>query len=169
MAGVLRELAYQARSVRVPATFEATHHGPELRLPAFFVEVAVLGSAEPSPEEVGAVAQAIRSASLEPGDRVALAVGGGHYAPRFTDLVLRRHWAFGHILSRYALEEIDAATARAAMDFTPGSEGMVLARARDRSHPALAGLGPILGETAAPPRDGRDPSATSTIPRTSGT
>jgi len=170
MAAVLRALYERGRSLGVPATFEATHHGPELELPAFFAEVAVKGTEPPPTDEIGALADALAAAVPEPGDRVALAAGGGHYAPRFTDLVRTRRWAFGHILSRYAIEEIDRPTALAAYAGTPGAQGWLPARALDRHHPALEGVGPVLVETDAPTRsEGVGASVTSTSPRTSGT
>src|SRR5579864_7726787 len=38
MTGALRELAIRGAEEQLAATFEATHHGPELGVPAFFVE-----------------------------------------------------------------------------------------------------------------------------------
>jgi D-aminoacyl-tRNA deacylase len=169
MAAVLRALDERGNALGVPATLEATHHGPEVGLPAFFVEVSVDGDTPPTDDEIRAVSEAILAAAPEPEDRIALAVGGGHYAPRFTDLVKARRWAFGHILSRYALEDLDGPTARAALDGTPGAEGLLFARALDRTHPALGGLGPVLAETDAPRRAERERTPTSRIPRTSGT
>ena len=169
MAATLRELAEEARALGLPATFEATHHGPELGLPAFFVEVALPEGTEPSDAEVSLLARAIRAAAPDPRDRVALAVGGGHYAPRFTDLARDRRWAFGHILCRHAFADLDAATARAASQATPQAEGVLYARAQDRDLPAFAGLGPALRDTEAPRRDDRPARPTSRSPPTSGT
>ncbi|MGP8077971.1 MAG: D-aminoacyl-tRNA deacylase [Thermoplasmata archaeon] len=156
MAAALRRLAEAGGSVGLPATFESTHHGPELGLPAFFMEIGYGTDPAPPPEAVGVLAATIRSLEVVPGDRIAMAVGGGHYAPHFTDLVLRRRWAFGHIVSRHSLQDLDRATAEAAYRETPGAEGLVFARAADADHPALGGLGPRLRETAAPARGGND-------------
>lgn len=153
MTAVLRAAGEAGRALGVPATFEATHHGPEVGLPAFFAEVSVAPGRPPTEAEVEVLAEAIASAAPDPLDRIALALGGGHYAPRFTDLVRSRRWAFGHILSRYALEELDEATARAAWEGTPGSAGVVYARAQDRGHPALDGVGPELRDTDAARRE----------------
>jgi D-aminoacyl-tRNA deacylase len=150
MADGLRRLAEGGRSIGLPATFEATHHGPALGLPSFFVEIG-FGAAARAPEPaVRLLADVIPRISVDPNDRVALAVGGGHYAPHFTDLALRRRWAFGHILGRYALPSLDRATARAACEGTPGAEGIVFARSEDQSLPALDGLGPRLRDQDAP-------------------
>lgn len=166
MVSVLRGLQERGAAVGLPATYEATHHGPLLGLPAFFVEVAVQGDRAPSASEVAVVASAIEGARPASGERVALAVGGGHYAPRFTDLAMGRRFAFGHILSRHALVDLAPATARQAYEGTLGATGVLYARAQDRGHPALAGLGPELKETDAPRRER---PTTSTSSPTSGT
>lgn len=169
MAGLLRELDQRAPSVGLHATYEATHHGPWLGLPALFAEVAVTDGQAPTDTELGVLAAALREFHPDPADRTALAVGGGHYAPRFTDLARSRHWAFGHIVSRHALTELEPTTAREALEATPSAAGVLFARAQDRDHPAFAGIGAEVRETDAPLR-GRTPStATSTSPRTSGT
>jgi D-tyrosyl-tRNA(Tyr) deacylase len=147
MTSVLRQLAEQGPAVGLPATFEATHHGPELDLPSFFVEIGYGAAPGPPPEGVRILARVISEIEPDASDRIAMGVSGGHYAPHFTDLALRRRWAFGHLISRHALEAIDAPTARQAYAAVPGAEGIVFARAQDADHPAFAGL-------AAPIRDG---------------
>jgi D-aminoacyl-tRNA deacylase len=154
MASALRGLSEGAAALGTTATFEATHHGPELGVAATFVEIAVVGEQRPTDEEVAVLERVLRSVEPEPSDRVALGVGGGHYAPRFTDLTRSRQWAFGHLLSRHALGELDPATARSALAATPDAEGIVFARAQDRGHPAFRDLGPELKESLAPPRGG---------------
>lgn len=169
MAALLRELDEGAATVGLRATYEATHHGPELRTPALFVEVAVPGGSAPTEGEIAALDRAIRSFRPDPRDRVAVAVGGGHYAPRFGDLCRARRWAFGHIISRHALLDLDPATARAGVDATPGAEGILYARAQDRAHPVFDGLAPELRETDAPRRaPGERPPTSRSLP-TSGT
>ena len=152
MADALRRLHEGRERSGVPGTYEATHHGPELGLPAFFVEVGYGDADGPWPEAVRLLADAIPAIESDPSDRVALAVGGGHYAPHFTDLALKRRWAFGHLLSRHALAELDAATARAAGAAVPSAEGIVFARAEDARLPFWDGLGPRLRDSEAPAR-----------------
>ncbi|MEM0129208.1 MAG: D-aminoacyl-tRNA deacylase [Thermoplasmata archaeon] len=155
MAHVLRRLADPAAALGLPATYEATHHGPELRLPSFFVEIGMPKGGD-LPEGAARVLAGILAEALprDSDDRIALAIGGGHYAPHFTELALMRRWAFGHIVSRHALERLTPASARAAWEASEGREGILFARARDAEHPAVAGLGPRLKEGLAPPRTG---------------
>ncbi|HTT14897.1 MAG TPA: D-aminoacyl-tRNA deacylase [Thermoplasmata archaeon] len=153
MAATLRALAERAGGIGWAATYEATHHGPYLELPAFFVEIGYGTADAPPPAAVDLLAEVIPRIEPTESDRVAVAIGGGHYAPHFTDLTLRRRWAFGHIVSRHALATLTPASARAALDATPGAQGIVFARAEDAHHPSLAGLGPRLRDQEAPRRE----------------
>jgi D-aminoacyl-tRNA deacylase len=169
MAAALRGLSEAGAPLSLPATFEATHHGPELTLPAFFVEIGYGEDPAPPADAVRALARTIPQVTPDLGDRIALAVGGGHYAPHFSDLALRRRWAFGHIVSRHALAELDRATGEALYRATPDAEGIVFARAADADHPALRNLAPRVRESVAPPRPGGTASVTPGGRSTSGT
>jgi D-tyrosyl-tRNA(Tyr) deacylase len=152
MVAALRRLHELADRSGLPATYEATHHGPELGLPAFFVEIGFGEEARPPASAVGVLAEVVPDLAPDETDRVALAVGGGHYAPHFTDLALKRRWAFGHILSRHSVAELNVASARGAWAATPGAEGIVFARAEDARSPVWDGTGPRLREQDAPVR-----------------
>jgi len=152
MVAALRLLDEGRHGLEMSATYEATHHGPEVGLPAFFIEIGSGEDATPDPRAVRLLARVIPEIAATSGDRVALGVGGGHYAPHFSDLALRRHWAFGHIISRHALGEIDRSTALEAFRQSPRAEGVVYSRAQDAAHPALEGIGPRLRDQDASPR-----------------
>lgn len=151
---VLRALAERAPAAGLPVSYEATHHGPELGLPAFFVEIGSGETSDPPPEPVRILAESLTSIVPDPSDRVVLGVGGGHYAPHFTELALHRRWAFGHILSRHALNGLTRATAASAWELTPRAEGVLYARTQDMAHPAWAGLAARLRDGDAPLRSG---------------
>jgi len=169
MVAALRAMDELGPAAGLRATYEATHHGPRLDSPALFVEIG-FGLLPGPPEEAVEILARILP-HLEPSmeDHPALGVGGGHYAPHFTDLALRRRWAFGHILSRHALGVLDAATARSALALTPRAEGAVYARASDASLPVLAGIGPRLRDGNAPVRPGTTAPPTVGARRASGT
>jgi D-tyrosyl-tRNA(Tyr) deacylase len=157
MTQVLRRLADEGKPTGLMTTFESTHHGPELELPAFFVEIGYGTLPEPPQAAVKLLASVLREIRPDAQDRVAFAVGGGHYAPHFTDLALRRRWSFGHIVSRHALQLLDAETARSAYAATRDAEGIVYARAQDATNPALVGLGLRLRDVDAPMRKDETP------------
>jgi D-tyrosyl-tRNA(Tyr) deacylase len=167
MVAALRALAEGAARCGLRTTYEATHHGPYVELPAFFAEIGFGERAAPPEAAVDLLASVLGALEPESGDRIALAVGGGHYAPHFTDLALRRRWSFGHIVSRHALEELEPDSARAAWTGTPGAEGVVFARAEDAAHPSLAGLGGRLRDRDAPRRE--PPGTSGGAPPASGT
>ncbi|MCI4373682.1 MAG: D-aminoacyl-tRNA deacylase [Thermoplasmata archaeon] len=152
MASALRSLAERGAAIGLSATFEATHHGPELQLPAMFVEIGYGTEPGPPPSAVRVLADVIPNLDDASSDRVALAVGGGHYAPHFTDLVLKRQWAFGHIISRHSLATLNPEMARSAFAMSEGAEGWLAARAEDAGHPALAGLPPRYRDSDGPSR-----------------
>jgi D-aminoacyl-tRNA deacylase len=84
--------------------YEATHHGPYLTTPTFFIEI---GSDEKYWDRKDAAAlQASVIEELPEGNDypVAIGIGGGHYAPRFTELALSRKVNFGHMLPNYRTE-----------------------------------------------------------------
>ena len=164
MAGLLRRLQEGSSTAGLPATFEATHHGPLLERPACFAEIGC-GDDGPPAAAVPVLRAALETLDEDPTDRVAVAAGGGHYAPHFTDLALRRRWAFGHIVPRHHLS---AEAVSAAVAATPGQEGVVYARTADAGAPGLREIAPRLRETEAPRRVPLTEGGTSASP-TSGT
>ncbi len=152
MADALRRLQEVAPRLGVPASYEATHHGPELEQPAFFVEIGYGDRPVPPEASVRALAEILGELAEDASDHVALGVGGGHYAPHFSDLARRRHWAFGHMLSRHALATIVAGIPASAYALTPGAEGILVARAHDGDLPEWKGIGPRLRDGSAPAR-----------------
>ncbi len=169
MVATLRALAQEGSEHHLRANYEATHHGPSLDLPSFFVEIGFGEHSRPSPEAIRTLSHVIPRIAAEPGDKVALAVGGGHYAPHFTDLALKRRWAFGHIISRHSLEELDRSMASAAFERSVGAEGILYARAQDANHPAVAGLAARLRDSEAPARPSEGGGSTPDARSTSGT
>jgi D-aminoacyl-tRNA deacylase len=120
MTEVLRGIRREAAGLPYEVTFEATHHGPLLEAPAFFIEA---GSTE---REWGdrAAAEALMRALLSAtpsSSPVAVGVGGGHYVPRLTDVALSRDVAFGHLLAGHALPFLTDAMIDQVVARTPGA------------------------------------------------
>lgn len=95
--------------------YEVTHHGPYVEIPSLFVEV---GSTEKEwvwkkPAEVISFAlldllRQCRNETMVPGEDIVLVgVGGGHYAPRFSDVAFAKCAAFGHMVPSYQLQDDD--------------------------------------------------------------
>jgi D-aminoacyl-tRNA deacylase len=120
MTAALRRLRREASAVPYQVTFEATHHGPYLESPTFYIEQ---GSTEKEWADTEAAAAIARTLiGLQAAEAaVAVGFGGGHYAPRHTDVALARAVAFGHLLPSHALEGLPDAVLGEAIARTPGA------------------------------------------------
>jgi D-aminoacyl-tRNA deacylase len=118
MTAALRRLRTEARGLPYQVTFEATHHGPYLETPTFYIEQ---GSTEREWADLDASQAIARTLlGLEPLDvPVAVGIGGGHYAPRHTDLVMARRIAFGHLIPSLALDGLPDDVFEQAVRCTP--------------------------------------------------
>lgn len=157
MADALRRVSEVGGAIGWRASYEATHHGPALDQPAFFVEIGAVDWRSPPPEAVAAYARLLLELEADPKDALALGLGGGHYAPHFSDLVRTRHWAVGHLLPRYARAECTREVMAAAVAGTPGLSGGLYQRAEDVEEWAPLGAPPRVRETSAPRRDAPGP------------
>lgn len=108
MTSALRDLKKEAdkENLDYMVSFEATHHGPFLSTPTFFIEI---GSCEKDWQDKIAgevIAKTILKtiSSEKKKDRVAIGIGGGHYTPRHTDIALSTDMSFGHIIPSYAID-----------------------------------------------------------------
>lgn len=103
MTSLLRRLKREAAGLDFEVTFEVTHHGPYLTVPTLFIEI---GSSEATWDHIGAadaIARALQSVEVT-SYPVAMGIGGGHYAPRFTEASLGKKVSFGHMLPNYAID-----------------------------------------------------------------
>ena len=105
LKSAIRELiaARDELDLQYEVTLEATHHGPtDLKVPVTFVEI---GSSPTEWQDKGAAeaaARAIMAAATSPiNGRQAIGLGGPHYGPRHTQVVLETDVCIGHILPKY--------------------------------------------------------------------
>ena len=105
MTSALRSLAVNAQGMGFNVSFETTHHGPVLGAPAFYIEIGSYEELWGREDAAEAIAASILSVKDE-GDPKVLGVGGGHYAPRFTDIALGRKVSIGHMAANYALDSL---------------------------------------------------------------
>ncbi|MCL4380796.1 MAG: hypothetical protein M1331_02055 [Candidatus Marsarchaeota archaeon] len=100
----------------IDVVYEATHHGPLLRTPSFFVEFG--GDPESAgneqcirilAESVAEFAESFASGAnaADRDGKVAVGIGGGHYAKKFTELALSGDYAFSHIMPKHSAGELD--------------------------------------------------------------
>ncbi len=120
MTAALRRLRVEAQELPYEVTFEATHHGPYLETPTFYIEQ---GSTEKEWDDLEASKAIARTLlGLRPvDDPTALGLGGGHYVPRHSDLAAARRIAFGHLLPSHSLEALPPERIDDAIAGTPGA------------------------------------------------
>ena len=126
----------QVTTLNYQVCFEVTHHGPYLEIPTLFAEVGSTEHEWNKPEPAKIIAQS----SLELLKKyryeedfsddipVLVGVGGGHYAPRFTDVVFEKNAAFGHMIPLYQLDEerINYEIFEKALQKTPNAKGIYI-------------------------------------------
>lgn len=100
-------------------SYECTHHGPSLDVPTMFVELGSSPKQWKDAEAAEVVAHAAMAA-LSDGSSfsVAVGIGGPHYNRKFTETALTTQRAFGHMLPKYALKEVDAEIVRQCVERT---------------------------------------------------
>ncbi len=124
MKEALRELSKQKNELGLGSyevTMECTHHGPtSLSTPLMFVEVG--SDEERWSDEVAAKAVASTVYKVAKGVncfKSTLGIGGPHYAPNFTKIVLSSpEIAVGHIIPNYVLQGLKKEMVRKAIERT---------------------------------------------------
>lgn len=112
------------------ATFEVTHHGPLNPEPCCFLELGSTPKDWSDPAGAQVVARALlgvlESRAYEREEPVLVGLGGGHYAPRFTEAALTRPVHYGHLIPAYAAKAApDAVGAlEQAWTRTPDAKGL---------------------------------------------
>jgi len=122
MAQALRCMAEDAHDLPYTVCYEVTHHGPLLETPTLFIEVGSTINEWKDKKACRKVAAAIARMDIHAEYKVAVGIGGGHYAPRFTDITLKEGVAFGHIIPHYQLGDMDRAMISQVIATTPKVE-----------------------------------------------
>ncbi|MFQ5815086.1 MAG: D-aminoacyl-tRNA deacylase [Candidatus Hydrothermarchaeaceae archaeon] len=104
-------------------SLEATHHGPtELKKPVLFVEVGSTIDEWNDKDAIDIVARAsLRAAENRVVFDKAIGIGGRHYAPLHTKVVLGSELAVGHILPSYSIGHLREETLLQAVEKTKAS------------------------------------------------
>ncbi|MDR0791080.1 MAG: D-aminoacyl-tRNA deacylase [Methanomassiliicoccaceae archaeon] len=105
MTGLLRSLA-SVDTGQYKVSFEVTHHGPWVNMPATFIEIGSDTAQWNDKEAATMIADSI--CAHEKSDGItAIGIGGGHYAPRFTEVARDHEINFGHMIPEYAFRDSD--------------------------------------------------------------
>ncbi len=123
---ILNKIALE-RQVEYSVSFEATHHGPYLDTPSFFIEIGSEETAWVDKNAGEVIAKTIFdliNLDLEVQCKdypVAIGIGGGHYAPRHSDLARKKQISIGHIIPTYAMGDIPEKMFLRAIEQTPNA------------------------------------------------
>jgi D-aminoacyl-tRNA deacylase len=100
-------------------SYECTHHGPSLDVPAMFIEVGGSPEQWKDLEAAEVVAHAVMvAASTKTKYRAVLGIGGPHYNAKFTDVAMSTQTAFGHIIPKYMISTLDAEMTKQCVEKT---------------------------------------------------
>jgi D-aminoacyl-tRNA deacylase len=126
----------QPTDLKYQVCYEVTHHGPFLKIPTLFVEVGSTEIQWQQKEPASIIASSLLELFAKyhyeeefPNDiPVLLGIGGGHYAPRFTEVALAKNIAFGHMIPTYQIEggNIDDEILEKTIQATPNIKGVYL-------------------------------------------
>lgn len=97
--------------LKYQVSYEGTHHGPSLNAPTMFAE---LGSSPKQWNDTTA-AEAVAHATMEAISRflsvsaeTVLGIGGPHYNSKFTTMALEKKVAFGHMIPKHSIPQLDS-------------------------------------------------------------
>lgn len=121
MTSALRALRAAAQGLPFDVSFETTHHGPILNSPAFYIEIGSYEELWDRRDAAEAIATSILSIKDE-GHPVVVCAGGGHYAPRFSEVALSKRVSVGHMAANYALDSLDDPMIRQMAEKSAGAK-----------------------------------------------
>jgi D-aminoacyl-tRNA deacylase len=110
MKNVLIELEKlrNEKSLDYKVSYECTHHGPSLDTPTMFVELGSSPKQWTDTKAAKVIAEAITNSAFEyPTCYVSLGIGGPHYNRKFSKMALSNQRAFGHMIPKYALPQVN--------------------------------------------------------------
>lgn len=138
MTKLLRNLNKNAKQKKIyhKVCFEVTHHGPYLNVPTLFIEVGSTIEEWKKQKPAKIVAQAINDLlenkyhekDFSNEIPVLIGIGGGHYAPRFSDVALEKNTAFGHMIPNYQIVSgnLNDEIIKKTINATPNFSGMYI-------------------------------------------
>jgi D-aminoacyl-tRNA deacylase len=127
MTEALRNIRKNYKGNAFSVTFEATHHGPLIRTPHYFVEIGTTKDQWEDQEALKAVCDSILQRQGNK-FRNYVGVGGGHYMPKITTYALECNVNIGHMIPKYQSEVVNSDIIRQAVSMTPECAGFIMDR-----------------------------------------
>ena len=125
MSSALRKLkdTYSGDSFEI--TFEATHHGPYLRTPSYYIEIGTTENEWSDPGALESVTEAVMHSESNSYENF-VGVGGGHYMPKITQYVYENSLNVGHMISKHNHDFITKEQVVESIEKTPNCKGFIL-------------------------------------------
>lgn len=101
MTNALRRIKELNDTTEYNVSFEVTHHGPYIESPTMFIEIGSEETHWGDKHAAEIMADVILSMDSDSDYPTVIGVGGGHYAPRFTELALSKKVNIGHMVPAY--------------------------------------------------------------------
>lgn len=88
---------------------EATHHGPYLEKPCFFIELGSDENGWKNKDGGKAIAETIAECFSSPKlkYKTAIGIGGMHHSPGFAKIMMEDEYAISHVCAKYNLQHLD--------------------------------------------------------------
>jgi D-aminoacyl-tRNA deacylase len=110
-------------------TMEVTHHGPYMEKPCIFIEIGSTeehwGNRKAGEVIAHTIVKLVDGKELE-NQKIALGIGGPHYANNFNKILERTNIATGHICPKYNLENLDEDMVKKAISRTKEKVDLVI-------------------------------------------
>ncbi len=125
MTSLLRSMQTNASGLGYQISFEVTHHGPSLSTPTLYIEIGSSEAQWPDVKAGEALARSLLGVEILKATKV-IGLGGGHYAPRFSEAALTKKVSIGHMISNHfadsANDEELVLAVRKALDASDGAD-----------------------------------------------
>lgn len=107
---------------------EATHHGPEIKKPSFFIEIGSSKTEWVNPEAGRIISDVLIDLLKNPPKeyRSAVGIGGLHTMPNFMKIVFDSDIAIGHLCPKYNLDNLDKEMLEQAIKQTVPKATMII-------------------------------------------
>ncbi|MDD1744089.1 MAG: hypothetical protein LUO85_05635 [Methanomassiliicoccales archaeon] len=135
MTSLLRSMQGHASGLGYQISFEVTHHGPYLSTPTLYLEIGSSESQWPDVKAGEALASSLLEVEVLKSTKV-IGLGGGHYAPRFSEVALRKKVSIGHMIANHFADDApDDQLVMAIRKALAASEGAGLVYIHKKSMP----------------------------------
>ncbi|MCL4452504.1 MAG: D-tyrosyl-tRNA(Tyr) deacylase [Candidatus Thermoplasmatota archaeon] len=106
-------------------TFEATHHGPYLEKPSYFIEIGTTEKEWKMDGIAELMAKSVIGGEIKKYSNY-VGVGGGHYAPKLSTYFFENEINIGHIIPKYTHEIISMEEIENTVKKTPECKGFLM-------------------------------------------